>query len=506
MNNIRDKIEIPLACLSMANLFFMPAWVELSITDLNCAPNMDIRLYSLAMIIEILTLGAGLYLCYFLLNRLSVRSWILRSFFLLSLVLAFPAIYTLDQMSVDLGLAISSFVRVLAYLILALVAVIPFCCYFRNETLKAACSFGKVCLLLAAPLLVLSGLAFGRGLLFPYSLADLVPLESSSGQNQPRRVVLFIFDELDYKWAVENRPSSVQMPVFDRFRAVSWEAVEAYPPGGGTYCSILSFFSGKIVGKIRFNDPFNLDMLIEETQNWLPANNPDNLIDRLKEKGIPSGIVGFSIPYGRILGSQLTMCQWENCGAFFWLPSIPAWTFPIIRSYPFALRLSLIHAKERLIFSAREAIGRKDIGFLLIHLPVPHSPAQYDPQTGRQSHLITNKNPVSSYQKNLCRMDQVLESLLDSLNASGAADNTTIILTSDHWFRSDPSPGFRVPFLVHFPGQTNKVLFNDSFNTVTLYNLIPKIFNGSVANGGQLSSWMQGNAFKKRIRLYKPRK
>lgn len=101
-------------------------------------------------------------------------------------------------------------------------------------------------------------------------------------------------------------------------------------------------------------------------------------------------------------------------------------------------------------------------------------------------------------------MDRVLKSLLDSLNASGAADNTTIILTSDHWFRDDPSPGLRVPFLVHFPGQTNKVLFNDSFNTVTIYNLIPKIFSGSVTNGEQLSIWMQENAFKKRLNYTNP--
>ena len=100
-------------------------------------------------------------------------------------------------------------------------------------------------------------------------------------------------------------------------------------------------------------------------------------------------------------------------------------------------------------------------------------------------------------------MDRVLESLLESLNASGAATNTTLILTSDHWFRDDPSPGFRIPFIVHFPGQTNKVVFNDSFDTVTLYNLIPEIFSGTITNGEQLSIWMQTNAFRKRVEYTK---
>lgn len=509
---LRNKIEIPLACLSLANLFFMPAWMDFAIADLNLAPNMNIRLYSLVTIVEMLMLGSGLYLCYFLLNRLAVWPLILRGLFLFSLILAIPAtlaLYHLLPPNSNVHISFSGRVFMLG-LILASVAVISFCCYFRKETLKAACNIGKVCLLLAAPLLIVSGYSLGKGLLFPYTLVDCVSPESPVSRDQTRRVVLFIFDELDYKWAVENRPSSVVMPVFDRFRNVSWEAVEAYPPGGGTLFSIPSYLTGKITRETRFNTPFDFDVLDDKTGDWIPLNNPDNnLIGRLKQKGIPSGIVGFYFPYGRLLGSQLTTCKWEAFSKLFWLPNIPAWTFPIFKSYPFALRLSFIHAKERLVFRARQAMGRKDIGFLFIHLPFPHLPTQYDPRTGYQSHLIIDKNPFSSYQKNLCRMDQILESLLNDLDSSGAATNTTLILTSDHWFRVDPSPGFRIPFIVHFPGQTNEVRFNEAFNTVTLYNLIPDLFSGAVTNGEQLSIWMQTNAFRKSVdykRFIKKRK
>lgn len=497
---LRKKIEIPLACLSLANLFFMPAWVDLSTADLNLAPSMDIRLYSLATILGILTLGSGLYLCYFLLNRLAVRPWVLQFLFVLSLVLTIPAILVLYHLLPDLGFRISFFARFLTLcLILVLAAGILLYFYFRQGIYKAACGIVKACLLLAAPLLFVAGYSLGKGILYPFTLVDRVSSESHINRDQSRRVVLFIFDELDNKWAVEKRPSSVAMPVFDRFRDVSWEAVEAYPPAGATLQSIPSYFLGKIVAKTRFNDPFQFDALNDETGRWIPLNNPDSLIGRLKKKGISSGIVGFYFPYGRLLGSQLTMCKWEAFSTFFWLPNIPAWTFPIIKSYPFARRLAFMHAKNRLLFNAQQSIGRKDIGFLLIHLPFPHLPTQYDPQAGRRSHLVIDHNLARSYQKNLLRMDQVFGLLLDRLNASGTATNTTVILTSDHGFRNDPSSEFRIPFIVHFPGQTNKVLFNDSFNTVTLYNLIPEIFSGTITDGGQLSAWMQANASRKKV-------
>ena len=81
-----------------------------------------------------------------------------------------------------------------------------------------------------------------------------------------------------------------------------------------------------------------------------------------------------------------------------------------------------------LMEKAQALIANEKIQFLFIHLPIPHPPGIYDRTTGKL-------RGSGTYIDNLALSDRSLGELMNSLNATASAANTTLILCSDHSWR-----------------------------------------------------------------------
>jgi hypothetical protein len=87
-------------------------------------------------------------------------------------------------------------------------------------------------------------------------------------------------------------------------------------------------------------------------------------------------------------------------------------------------------ASLQAIMQQRQAlIADEKIRFVFIHLPVPHPPGIYDRSTGKL-------RDGGTYSDNLALADRSLDELISSLNATASAGNTTLIVTSDHSWRT----------------------------------------------------------------------
>ena len=118
---------------------------------------------------------------------------------------------------------------------------------------------------------------------------------------------------------------------------------------------------------------------------------------------------------------------------------------------------------QALLPQAEALIRDQSIGFVFIHLSVPHPPGIYDRRPG--THRVTG-----TYIDNLALADRTLSQLMATLNATALADKTAVIVCSDHSWRVPlwrPTPQWskeeeiasqgrfdqRPVLMIHYPGQ-----------------------------------------------------
>jgi len=145
---------------------------------------------------------------------------------------------------------------------------------------------------------------------------------------------------------------------------------------------------------------------------------------------------------------------------------------------------------EFLISESKKMIENDQIHFVFIHLPVPHPPGFYD----RKTHTFCQ---CGNYLDNLVLADQALGILRHEINQSPAAQQTTLIVSSDHSWRvplwsggarwtpeeAAVSKGVfdsRPVFLVHYPGQTTGSTITAPMSEIREYTALSAVLSGKV--------------------------
>jgi len=131
---------------------------------------------------------------------------------------------------------------------------------------------------------------------------------------------------------------------------------------------------------------------------------------------------------------------------------------------------------------AHKLIQNQSIGFVFVHLSVPHPPGIYN----RDTHQFQNRG---NYFDNLVLADDALGELLEEIKRSPGADRTTLIVSSDHswrvpiwrktadWSSEEEriSNGEYHPtpvFLVHFPGQSLSIDIAEQIPEMAEYDVV----------------------------------
>lgn len=336
---------------------------------------------------------------------------------------------------------------------------------------------------------------------------------------QTPRVVWVVFDEFDKRIGFDDRPEDVRMPAFDRLRDESVSASHAYPPGSATMLSLPALITGRFVAKAKEVRPDELRLVFgdadghaQETAGW---STTSSIFTRVRELGGDSALVGVYHPYCRILGSQLADCfavpysDLVSRESSIW-GAMVLQLRRLTRNYPFFYRyeaseMRAEHGKNHglMLERARQQIRDSRFDLLFFHFLVPHLQGIYD----RKARAITD-SVDANYLDNLELADRVVAVLREELEDAGMWEETTLIVTSDHSFRTlhwrekmtwtkeeerfiGSKRDHRVPLFVKFPSQTSGYQLVDPINGIVLHNLVLAVASGEVGDAAAGIEWLE---------------
>lgn len=344
-----------------------------------------------------------------------------------------------------------------------------------------------------------------------HSFVKAVP----QAEHPQRRVVWILFDELSQDQLFDHRQPDLSFPAFDQFRAQSTMFSDMQPAGFFTELVVPSLLWGHEVRGERSDLSGNLSVKTLK-HGWIrfPANN--TVFADAKRAGWSSGVAGWYNPYCRTYEPWLDWCAWNQrinpiVSGYLQDRSL-LWNVnaPLLRTEAQVFHLgtrapsnAVTHAQDytELMQWSHQLIADEDIGFVFLHLPLPHPSGFYNRKTGQLG-------VPGSYLDNLALTDKTLAQLLQWIGETKLAPETTIILCSDHswrvplwknqstmWTREDAraSQGKFDPrpvLMVRFPNQNTPQVISRSFSALKEHDLIETLLQKPM-DADSLKNWVE---------------
>ena len=376
--------------------------------------------------------------------------------------------------------------------------------------------------------LLLAAFAFSALWIAPHllHLALLRPAAESIAFNRPtallqspshRRILWILLDELSYDQIADHPSPGLKFPNLDQLRAQSVSFSDLRPIGFFTETVIPSLLAGRRIDKLRGTLDGELWYRDDSQDRWLAYDPNATLFAVARQSGLTTGVAGWFIPYCRLLAPVLDRCSWvptagstEVLGAS---TEKSVWANAVV--LPKALLGTLtrgtgfIKAAEAdrnvkdyrdTMQSAQALIADNRIQFAYLHFPVPHPPGIYD----RKNHVL---RPGGTYLDNLTLADDTFGTLMQKIQATPSADQTTIIVSSDHswriplWRRSrswseEEERASRGRFddrpvlLVHFPHQESGSNVGAALPELLEHDMIAGMVRGQINDPKDLAAFL----------------
>jgi hypothetical protein len=349
----------------------------------------------------------------------------------------------------------------------------------------------------------------------PVQSAASIHLPAPLHSNSKQRIIWILFDELSYDQTFDHRFPGIKLPNFEQLHSVSFSFSNLNPAGFYTNRIIPSLFLGRRIDRIRSTLDGDLWYYDEPQHRWLAYDPNATLFGIARRNGWSSGIEEWDFPYCRILASVLNTCSWEPSGI------LPVEIYgasedksvlanAAVLPHEFLARLTnqtatFINNKDiqeyRDMMTHTHALIENDqVRFVFLHLNVPHPPGIYD----RQRHML---RAGGNYLDNLVLADDTMGALLQEIDASPSASQTTVIVSSDHswripywrhgifWSDEDEraSGGHfddRPVLLIHFPGQSSGNVVNSALPELLEHDIIADMLRGRINNPAELTVFL----------------
>jgi hypothetical protein len=338
------------------------------------------------------------------------------------------------------------------------------------------------------------------------------------------RVLWLVFDELDRSETFVKRPADLKLPEIDRLRGQSVWASNAYAPASWTVRALPALITGRLVVKAQASRPDELMITFCGATEPVGWSDQPSVFSQARQLGFNTALVGNYHPYCRLLSGSLSRCSWEPrdpprvlsgglvstmlkhilsilsmSDSYQPIMEITEAEYLKSRIQRHALsefRHAVVIYSTTLAEACRVAVDPA-FGLILVHWPVPHPPPIYDRFTGT-FRLPGSSGPESTYLDNLALVDRTLGTLRRDMEAAGAWEKTTVIVSSDHWLRRrfwgyEGVEDHRIPFLVKAAGQSKAIVYDRPFNTVLTHDLILAILAGRVASSDDIVAWLDRN-------------
>jgi len=320
------------------------------------------------------------------------------------------------------------------------------------------------------------------------------------------RVLWVIADEWDYRLTFVDRNPALQLPEIDRLLGTSLYADHASPPGLETPISIPGYYSGKLVEHVRHDGPRELQVAYhDDTRGEVPWSVQSSVFERARTLDVNTALLEWYHPTCRVLNS-LTYCKWwpmamqhNSMGDTFW-QILPNQTRSLFESNLFSVfGRSLTANQQTGVYQAmmREAsriVVDRDLGLILVHLPIPHAPHAYDRKTGT---FTLGNSPIAGYIDSLALLDRSVGELRRAMENAGVWDSTTVLFTSDHGYRDsealDGKTDSRIPYILKLASQKDGVKYTQEFNTVLTADLLLDVLRGEIGDAASAVAWLDRN-------------
>jgi hypothetical protein len=445
------------------------------------------RTDAIAVFLAITFIACVLYLGYLLLSRLGKWGKWVSDFLFTATVVFYLKVGLIETIEKDFCL------RPVTNLVVRLVLVLVMLMFLvrRQQVVKCV---RAVCLILSPILFIYAFVLFAaRPIRSGWVEARSDSAAGATQRPSVSRVCLVIFDEWSYDLTFNDREPLKDFPNLSQFAGKSLVFHQAYSPGDETKHSIPSLFCG-VERLCKFtNGVFSLN----ENGRYKPADEYDHIFKAMKKRGYRTWICGFHLPFGEIMRTGVDHCESYsisadkvfgvapvNVAVGLLLDNLRMRTgscWPINRWRDWAKHRYFAHLVVKTHESFVRELKKDDVSFLVCHYPVPHAPAMFD-RCGLSRPLSAPDDfGLESYLGNLRYTDRLIGEMVSAIENSPLADRTMLIVTSDHSWRTAPErlkvsyaqPGLRhVPFLVHLPGQTNRVDVTYMMHTVALKDLV----------------------------------
>jgi hypothetical protein len=269
------------------------------------------------------------------------------------------------------------------------------------------------------------------------------------------------------------------------------------PAGYYTDRVIPAFFLGTPVDNIRSDLDGEPQVKLAGNRRWQAFDAHATLFSDAQRLGWTTGVVGWYNPYCRILAGTLNYCFWrmgdgQSDGA---MPDHSAWQnamAPLVelgrglKHEPGFAQEKHVQDQAAIMPEAKALIRDQSIGFVFIHLPVPHPPGVYDRR---------HQRATGSYIDNLALADKSLGELMGTLSGTALAAKATVIVCSDHswrvpmwrstslWTKEDEAASRgrfdpRPVLMIHFPGQQSEQDVTEPFDEIRIHEMIQRMLRG----------------------------
>ena len=507
--------------LSLANLCFFAVWADILPGSpshyVMKAPPSSITFF--AVILNVLLLAAMFWVALALVRRLTRAHALNLARWAFLVVLIVPLNGMRQQflsLSLDSVLALigkSGFL--ILGLILALLLVFVLLRWHRS-VIRAA---ETIVLVLFPFVLVTFGQAVWSSIKVYYDVpfADyvdkpLAPLLTGRKISAPR-VLWLLFDGMDQRITFLERPRTVKLLEIDRLSSQALTANNAYPPASLTLLSMPSLITGRLISNAQPVGPNELMITFRDATEAVGWGTQPNVFSKARELGFNTAVVGWWHPYCRVIGDSLADCSWQGdvwdhmgrvdlemtlSESILNLIPILLNTIPLTYRFQLPQRLGKalpIRLPERnreehiknylsILKHAKEVVTNPDLGLILVHWPIPHSPYIYN----RFKDDFTLDGD-SSYFDNLALVDFTLGEIRSAMESADIWEKTSVLMTSDHWYRARKID-HRVPFVLKVADQKEPVAYDPAFNTVLIHDLVFALLRGEVSGVDSVVSWL----------------
>lgn len=491
----KQHIKDFLVAFSFVNLCFMRVWIALIYPEnYFFEQNLPVILDYGALILNIIFFSA---LAYFIIYKTrKITSLKIKVAF--TIIFLITSLIPLNFIRLSFGFRFVSFLNSHVIFIILNIFIIILLIYLIRFHLK---TFLKV---IYISLLIIS----------PYGFINIIQttlLNQGKPQNrfiqvnnkQPikrQRVILFIFDELDY-YRLFIKSNNPQLTTIEDLKYSSLFALKAYSPSNRTILSILSYINGRTIIDAQPINESDANLKIDGIPNQIKISSfISNLFSNIYSLGYKTALIGWHIPYCRLYGEWTDSCFIESSQLSneFLKPTLFSKVKKQIQSLnPLYGRIRNIEYFKKISQEVENALGRPNIDFIYVHWPIPHMPGLYD--TKKQ--ILSPYIYTDEYNSNLTLINKILQDTIGLMKKNNVWDDTILIITSDHGWRSRPENEKqwirRIPFMIKLAGKnmTYKEI-NEPFNTLILYDLIPALLKKEISTPDEVVNFIHLNKAK----------